>query len=157
MTDSKNILYLYDLPKENITSVTIAQKIKDVTKYDIQDQPQIKRDMNKPFYTAMVRINDSEKFKEVAHAMKYFDINGKPCRALPYMKEVTAAQRGNMNKNNNLFIKGLPKELTSQTLDEKFKEVLGGDFVQSAKVSINPDYSSRGYGFVCLDTPEHAS
>lgn len=113
MTDSKNILYLYDLPKDDITSVTIAAKIKDLTNYEVIDQPQIKRDINKPFYTAMVRINDNEKFKEVVQAMKYFEINKKPCRALPYMKEVTAAQRGNMNKNNNLFIKGLPKELTS--------------------------------------------
>lgn len=156
MNDSKNILYLYDLPKDNVTSVTIAQKIKDLTKYEIPEQPQIKRDPNKPFYTAMVRINDTEKFKEVVHALKYFEINGKPCRALPYLKEVTAAQRTNVNKANNLFIKGLPKEITSQQLDEKFKQVLGGDVVVSAKVSINPDYSSRGYGFVCLATPELA-
>jgi len=155
-TDIKNILYLYDLPKDNITSVTIAQTIKDRTKYEIQDQPQIKRDMNKPFYTAMVRINDNDKFKDVARDMKYFEINGKQCRALPYLKEVTAAQRNNVNKSNNLFIKNLDKSITSQQLDETFSKVLGADVVVSAKVSINADYSSRGYGFVCLASPELA-
>jgi polyadenylate-binding protein len=156
MADQKNILYLYDLPKDNVTSVTLAEKIKSLTKVEIQEQPQIKRDPNKPFYTAMVRINEADKFKEVVAAMKYFDMGGKPCRGLPYMKEVTAAQRTTVNKNNNLFIKGLDKGIDSKALDEKFKEILGGDHVVSAKVSINPDYTSRGYGFVCFASPELA-
>jgi len=104
----------------------------------------------------MIKINDLEKFKKVAQDLKYFDISGKQCRALPYMKEVTAAQRLTVNRNNNLFVKGLPETMTSKVLDEVFKQALGGDFVVSAKVSINPDYSSRCYGFVCLSSPELA-
>lgn len=86
--------------------------------------------------------------------MKYFDIEGRPCRALPYSKELTAANRGVTNKAN-VFIKGLPKDINSQQLEQKFKDVLG-DVVLTSKVSINEDYSSRGYGFVLFQTPEQA-
>lgn len=145
MTD-KNILYLYDLPKDTVSSVKIASKIKELTKHEVADPPQIRRDPNKPFYTAQVKINEPERFKEIANTLKYFDIDGKPCRALPYSKELTAASRAITNKAN-VFVKGLPKEIDSQKLEQKFKESLG-DVVLTAKVSINEDYSSRGYGFV---------
>lgn len=51
MTD-KNILYLYDLPKDTVSSVKIANKIKELTDLDLGEPPQIRRDPNKPFYTA---------------------------------------------------------------------------------------------------------
>ena len=85
----KSLLYLYDLPKEKVTSTQIATKIKELTGYEIAD-PQIRRDPNKPFYTAIIKINDPEKFKQVALTMKYFDIIGKPCRALPYDRDLPA-------------------------------------------------------------------
>lgn len=62
--DRQNIIYLYDLPKDSVTSIQIAEAIKKYA--DVTNQgpakPQIKRDNTRPFYTAMVKIDDKEKF-----------------------------------------------------------------------------------------------
>lgn len=152
--DQKQLFYLYDLPKDLITSSKIAAKIKELTKYELAELPQIRRDPNKPFYTAILKINEPERFKEIAQAMKYFDIDGRQCRGLPFQKELLAVNRANTNKGN-VFIKGLAKDINSAQLEELFKSKLG-DVVLTTKVSINEDYSSRGYGFVLFKTPEDA-
>jgi polyadenylate-binding protein len=84
--------------------------------------------------------------------MKYFDIDGNQCRGLPYDRELLGINRSQIMKNN-VFVKHLDKDIKSGDLEEKLAAV--GD-VKSAKVSINPDYSSRGYGFVCFQNPEKA-
>jgi len=78
--------------------------------------------------------------------LKYFDLEGRPCRALAFDKDLLGSNRNQTNKNN-IFVKNIEKTIKSADLEEKFKAV--GD-VKSAKVSINGDYSSRGYGFVCF-------
>ena len=154
MTDiQKQTLYLYDLPKESVTSVKIQNVVKLQTGYDLPDMPQIRRDLNKPFYTAMIRINDANTFNEIKSKLKYFKLDNNDCRALPFLKELTAAYRGQNNKTNNVFVKGIDKSMTTEQLDQKVAGALG-DHIVSAKVSINTDRSSRGYGFVCLDSPE---
>jgi RNA recognition motif-containing protein len=101
----------------------------------------------------MVRILETVKFKKVVAAMKYFDMGGKPCRGVPYpyMDDDHYFKNG-----TNLFINGLDKSIDSKALDDKFKLILGGDHVFYSKVSINRDYTSRGYGFVCFASPELA-
>jgi polyadenylate-binding protein len=59
----------------------------------------------------------------------------------------------NLTNKNNIFVKGLDENIKSDELEEKFKEF--GE-VKSAKVSINPDYTSRKYGFVCFQNAESA-
>lgn len=94
---NKNILYLYDLPKDEVTSVKISEAIKQKTDYELNDIPQIRRDMNREFYTAVVKIEDTPAFKEIAKKLKYFNIEAKPCRALPYDKEFLGVNRANLN------------------------------------------------------------
>ncbi len=53
-----------------------------------------------------------------------------------------------------MFIRKIPKNLTSEDLEKLFKPY--GDII-SCKVSIEEDYKSRGYGFVCFRDPESAS
>lgn len=60
--DRKNYLYLYDLPKEDTTSNKIATIIMQLTGYKLEKKPQIRRDINKPFNTAIVYIGDNEAF-----------------------------------------------------------------------------------------------
>jgi polyadenylate-binding protein len=79
-----NLVYFYDLPHGEFTSTHLAKIIKEKTGYDLDRQPQVRRDFNKPFYTAVVQINDNAKFSEVCKALRYFEINGKHCRALPF-------------------------------------------------------------------------
>lgn len=84
--ENTNILYLYDLPKSQFTSIRLAEIIKETTGYDLvgHSMPQVTRDINKPFYTARVKIEPQDKFEEVSKKLRYFSFNGKPCRGLPY-------------------------------------------------------------------------
>jgi hypothetical protein len=50
LPQSKNLLYVYDLPRDGYTSVSLAKIIKDKTGYDLDRIPQVRRDLNKPFY-----------------------------------------------------------------------------------------------------------
>ena len=62
---NQNLIYFYDLPTGEFTSVSLAKIIKEKTGHDIERQPQVRRDVNKPFYTAVVKITDNVKFSEV--------------------------------------------------------------------------------------------
>jgi hypothetical protein len=57
-----NLLFLYDLPKNTLTSTAIKKAFKDRANYDLVEPPQIRRHLDKIFYTAIVKINDSAKF-----------------------------------------------------------------------------------------------
>lgn len=61
-----NNIFLYDLPKGSSTSTSIAKVIFDNTGYKLETMPQIRRDPNKIFYSAVIKIENSDKFKEVA-------------------------------------------------------------------------------------------
>ena len=50
--------------------------------------PSVKREANKPFYTALIKIEDLDKAQLVAKALRYFTLDGKPCRALPFLREL---------------------------------------------------------------------
>jgi polyadenylate-binding protein len=52
-----------------------------------------------------------------------------------------------------LFVRKLEKDVFSGDLEKKFKE--HGEIL-SCKVSINEDYTSRGYGFICYKDQESA-
>ena len=52
-----------------------------------------------------------------------------------------------------MFIWKIPKDINSEALDLYFSKY--GEII-SCKVSLNEDYSSRGYGFVCFKDPEAA-
>lgn len=83
-----NIIYLYDLSSKNFTSTALAKVIKDLTGYSLEHMPQVRRDPSKPFYTAVIKIDNPDKFVEVAQKLRYFSLEGKPCRALPYQTDL---------------------------------------------------------------------
>ncbi len=64
MQGDKNILFIYDLPKQIFSSVLLSKRIFELTGYEMKEVPQIKRIAERPFYSAMIKIPD-EKFKEV--------------------------------------------------------------------------------------------
>ena len=112
--DYKNsLLYLYDLPKDIVTSTKIAMIIKEQGETEAIDVPQIRRDSNKPFYTAIIKFNDAEAFKKACEKLKFFEMEGRPCRALPFDKDLLGSNRNQTNKNN-IFVKGLSKDLKSK-------------------------------------------
>ncbi len=149
---NKNLLYIYDLPQKDYTSVQLAKIIKDLTGYEIERMPQVRRDLNKPFYSAVIQINDDAKFKEVSKALRYFTINEKACRALPFTNELLGSNVTRL-ASNNIFVRKVPKNIIGEAFEQSFAQY--GEII-SCKVSLNEDHSSRGYGFVCFRDPEAA-
>ena len=54
--NSKQYMYLYDLPKDHVDSIKIAEafRIKSGGVVIIERRPQIRRDFFRPFYNAIV-------------------------------------------------------------------------------------------------------
>jgi len=84
--------------------------------------------------------------------MKYFEINGKQCRALPFDKQLLGSNKDRL-LSHNIFVK-VPKELKNEELHKMFSK---SGRIKSLKISINSDYSSRGYGFICYEEENAAN
>lgn len=102
-------------------------------------------------------------FQTVDHARKVLDevrypeIKGVRCRALPYSRPTGGATMSSGAEKKpttfQLFVKGCPPRWTHNELYEAFKTY--GRIV-SAKVSIDGDFKSRGYGFVQFEALDSA-
>lgn len=110
--DRANILYFYDLP-DTATSVRIAELLKNKVGFDLQTPAQFIKDITKPFANALVRIQDTGKLDEAAEKLRYFDIDGKPCRALKYDRDILGANRQKLIENS-VFVRHLPAELKAE-------------------------------------------
>ena len=119
--DVQQLIYLYDLPKDSISSNKIADTFKERCQiiFEQNQQPQIKRDLSKPFYSAMVVIKDPKKFAEACEKMRYFEIDGKQCRALPFDKQLLGNNKDKL-QTHNLFVK-VPKNLKHEELHKIFE------------------------------------
>lgn len=151
--DKQNLLYLYDLPKDEFTSIKLAEAFKNNANVTLDNPPQIKRDYARPFYSGIVSINDPNMFKEACEKMKYFEIDGKQCRALQFDKDLLGAHKQKL-VSHNVFVRKLPKDMKHKDLENQF--TAHGD-IKSLKISLNADHSSRGYGFVCFKDEESAN
>jgi RNA recognition motif-containing protein len=78
--------------------------------------------------------------------MRYFDIDGKPCRGLQFDKALLGNNREKLI-THNVFVRCIPKDIKHKEVEEKFEAV---GKIKSLKISLNPDHSSRGYGFICF-------
>lgn len=58
--DATHLIYLYDLPKDEISCNKIALTFKEKSGIILESKPQIKRDVTRPFYSAMVNIKDTK-------------------------------------------------------------------------------------------------
>jgi hypothetical protein len=111
-----NIIYLYDLPHKSYTSTQLAKVIKEQTGYNLEHMPQVRRDPGKPFYTAVIKIENPDKFHDVAQKLRFFTLEGKPCRALPYNAELLGSNVTRLN-SQNLFVRKIPKTIQSEGLE----------------------------------------
>lgn len=143
--DPQQLIYLYDLPKDKITCTMISRIFQEKSGVILDSKPQIKRDLTRPFCSAMVSIKDTKQFNEACEKMRYFDIEGKQCRALPFDKQLLGSNKDKL-LNHNIFVK-VPKHLKHEELHHMFENY---GKIKSLKISLNPDFSSRGYGFICF-------
>lgn len=86
--------------------------------------------------------------------MKYFEIEDKPCRALPFDNSFLGSNRQSL-QNSSIFVKSNDKnqQVYSKNIDEIFSRF---GKIKSAKASINSDYTQRGYGFVTFENEQSA-
>jgi len=73
----QNLIYLYDLPKDETDSRKIAIAFKEKAGVLLDTKPQIRKDITRPFYSAIVSIKDPIAFNKAVEAMKYFTIGEK--------------------------------------------------------------------------------
>lgn len=146
--EKQNYLYLYDLPKESTSSVKIALIIKERTGYVLEIKPQIRRDLNRPFCTAIVNIPDNEAFNKACEALRYFEYEDKMCRGLPFDNSLHGANQQRLLEQN-VFISKIPRDAfhNAKWLDTELSKY--GE-IKSLKISLEPTHESRGYGYVCF-------
>lgn len=114
---SQHYLYLYDLPKSGTTSTSLANLLQSKCSIVLQRIPQIKRDLNRPFYTAIVTIPDEAQFHQACKQMRYFElVPGKPSRALPFDNDLLGSNPQNI-VDKNIFVRKIPKEMTPEMLE----------------------------------------
>ena len=150
----QNYLYVYDLPKDCATSAGLASYLKDKTGIVLSRIPQIRRDINRPFYSAIMTIPEEDKFQIACKELRYFELKeGKPSRALPYDNDLLGSNPQKI-VDHNIFVRKIPKGLKPNELEQHFSKY--GE-IKSLKVSLNSDHTSRGYGFVCFQDPTSAA
>jgi len=151
MTEKRNYLYLYDLPKKDVTSVKLAEAFK-AQGIDIgTKKPQINRDLFKPFYSAVIHIEEPKNYEDAKDKMKYFFLDQCQVRSLPFDKDLKGDNK-NKIMNHNIFYK-MPKEADKNALTYKWLHEKFGKYgtIKSTKISLNPDYTPRGYAFICFE------
>jgi polyadenylate-binding protein len=150
----QNYLYLYDLPKDVATSTLLANLIKSKTGVVLSRMPQIRRDIHRPFYSAIITIPEEDKFQTACKELRYFElVQGKPSRGLPYDNDLLGSNPLKI-VDHNIFVRKIPESMTPQQLEEFFSKY---GQIKSLKISLNSDHTSRRYGFVCFQEPEGAS
>jgi hypothetical protein len=142
-----NYLYLYDLPKDIISSVKLALAFKDEGVDIGIKRPFIKRDIFKPFYSAILNVTNVAQFDLAKTKMRYFNIEKHQCRSLAFDKD--HHHHKSSKEPLNIFFKlgkdGEKSQLTYRFLldiFEKFGEI------RSCKISVNPDGSNKGYAYI---------
>ncbi len=101
MLPDEKVFYIYDLPKSVTTDILLSKKIQDITGSELKKLPQIIKNPDKPFYSAIITF-PNERFEKVSKKLRHFEINlegGKyTLRGLPYDKELTFANKENIKK-----------------------------------------------------------
>merc|ERR1711957_770065 len=127
--EKKNLLYLYDLPKNEFTSVKLAEILKNAG-IELELKPQVRRDPTKPFYSCIVCIKDDTQFKKASEVLRYFTIEGKQCRGLAFDPTLLGSNLTKTNEQCSIFV---------------------------LKIPMDEDHTSRGYGFITYENPEDAA
>lgn len=141
----KEPIYLYDLPKHIVTSVKIAEIIRNSCKYELKEPVQFKKPRISitghfsPLINGIITVEKKD-YQTVAKAIKYFEISDDKkkiwqCRALPFKTSRLYDVTSIMNNEQNVFLRCIPKWWTSMNLEEIFSRV---GPVKSAKVLLTP-------------------
>jgi len=120
-----SLVELYDFLKEKVGDCEVV----------------LKRPALKYFYYAFCRFPDIIQARRLLNDIKFPELHGKVCRALPYDKELLRS----CEPTSNVFVKGFSVHWSHKDLHKAFEQF--GQIV-SSRVSIKDNYESRGFGFV---------
>ena len=89
-------VYLYDLPKFEYASHKLAEVLKKQANILLSDVPVIDRHPRKEFFTGrmQIRCRNKEDYHEMCEKIRYFEIDGKECRALCHEKQFKRGDKG---------------------------------------------------------------
>jgi len=155
----RNYMYLYDLPKDQVSSIKIAEAFRKKCDGIIEQRPQIRRDFFRPFYSAIVNIPDQVLYKKACEEMRYFEIDGDEpgkkyqCRALPFDNSLLGSNKEKLATNNVFYKAPAGTELNYKDLENKFSEF---GKIKSLKISLNPDHTQKGFAFICFENQDGA-
>ena len=110
---------MYDLPKAEFTSARLAEILK-AAGIELELKPQVRRDPTKPFYSCICCIKDDAQFKKAAEVLRYFEIESKQCRGLPFDNTLLGTNLTKTNEQCSIFVRKIPKKMTNAELDDKF-------------------------------------
>jgi hypothetical protein len=131
---SRQVLYLYDLPKSIVTSIKINQIIKERCGVELQEpvqfrdcRPHLTTGLPSPFSFGIIKVDPSD-FKKVSEAMKYFEVSDGSdkkwqCRGLPYDRDLLGPNKVATNLKQNVFVQNISKDITAAELEEKFNGI----------------------------------
>jgi len=113
MQKSTNAVFFYGFPKDEVISNQIRLKIIEKTGIDIKNNaPQIRRELNKANWNALIKLETAEDHKKVLEEMRYFKWPGNDkhpeieIRALAYDPEVKQRDQAHI-KAKNVFCRQL--------------------------------------------------
>ena len=138
-------VFIGDLPKD-ISMVELYEYIK---KNAGECELVLKRPQMKFFYYAFVRFADILHAEKLIKQIRFPELHGKVCRALPYDKDLLRSH----HSEGNIFVKGFGSHWTHRDLHSHFEKY--GEIV-SCRVSIEESHKSRGFGYVQYRKPENA-
>ncbi len=81
----------------------------------------------------MVKFTDKAEFDRACEKMRFFDIDGKPCRLLPFDKDLLGTNRAKI-ADHNIFVKNIPENFVRGELEEYFSKY---GKIKSSKISIH--------------------
>jgi len=153
------IIFLYDIPKDGVTSVKLTTFIEtqyakyiaeheelratEEATFTMKPQPQILRDLYRPFYSARIQVPDAQKYKAVSKILRYFDLNedGRQSRGLPFDPEIRNKKKEDKEcyfkdlAKFSLFVKNIPENMRSNDLEEFFSKIIIEKTMNEAQVA----------------------
>jgi polyadenylate-binding protein len=153
----RKYLYVYDLPRNKTTSVKLAEIFKEKQGVQIMTKPQIQRDLFRPFYQAIIPIENDEDMLKAKEFLKYFEVDGCPVRSLVFDASLKRDNKQKINQQN-IFYK-FPKDqnpdtITYESLSAKFS-TFGP--IKSIKIAMNANYQKKGFAYICFENEADAS
>ena len=169
---SRQVIYLYDLPRSIATSIRVNQIIKERCGLEIQEpvqfrdaRPHAATGLPSPYCIGIIKVDPAE-FKKVAESIKYFEmtdgskeLDGSTkawqCRGLPFDRDLLGPNKVATNLRQNIFVSNIPKDVTAGQLEELFKDIAQ---VKSAKISTAPVFkvenvNGRLYKHIDISVP----